>query len=283
LELGFATESVESIVRYRYGLRDLESAERTRTVRARANVPGPIQGAKVLLRPDSSAKSGIGNVYVPQLAIKNADEPEWRWYTLPELDSEVMRTLEPGARIQLFFTSPAEEQQIRSRLRELVELGPTQQISRDKVLPTRDFKTRVTCDFDFNMSRCVAKIAFNYLAYVLGENTALLLRHEFDTVRKYVRDGAVPEQPIVYFSQTPKFESDTEKAPFVDGHIVAVGWDITNENIGCVLSLFNAMSYRVALSRKYMGVWFTPSAHSFDFQTSEVKSIPMNLLFTPIL
>src|SRR5260370_11078031 len=116
LELRFATESAESIVRYRYGLRDLESAERTRTIRARANIPGPIQGAKVLLRPDSSEKSGIGNVYVPQLAIKNTDEPEWRWYTLPELDSEVMRTVEAGARIQLFFTSPAEEKQNRSQL-----------------------------------------------------------------------------------------------------------------------------------------------------------------------
>jgi hypothetical protein len=201
---------------------------------------------------------------------------------LPELDSEVMRTLEPGARIQLFFTSQAEEQQIRSRLRELVELGPTQHISRDKVLPTKDFKTRVTCDFDFNMSRCVAKIAFNYLAYVLGENAELLLRDDFDAVRKYVRDGIFPEYPVVSFSNTPKFEPDTEKPPFVDGHIVAVGWD-TNENIGCLLSLFNAMSYKVVLCRKYKGVWFTPSAHSFDFQTGEVRSIPVSLLPTPIL
>jgi len=277
LESGFATESVESIVRYRYGLRDLESAERTRSIRAKANIQGPIRGAKVLLRPDASAKSGIGNIYVPQLGIKNPDEPEWRWYTLAELDSEVMRTLEPGARIQLFFTSPIEEQQIRSRLREL-GLGPTLHINRDQVLPTKDFKTRVTCDFDFNMSRCVAKIALNYLSYVLGENAGLLLRDDFDSVRNYVRDGIFPEHPIVSFSNTPKFEPDIEKPPFVDGHVVAVGWDITNENISCVLNLFNAMSYHVVLSRKYKGVWFTPSAHSFDLQAGEVRSIPFSLL-----
>jgi hypothetical protein len=283
LESWFASESVESIVRFRYGLRDTESAERTRTIRAKANVEGPILGARVLLRPDASAKSGIDNVYVPQVAIKNTNEAEPRWYTLQELNSDVVRTVEAGAGISLFVTSPEEEQALRSRLREL-GLGPTQQISRDKVLPRKDFKTRVTCDFDFNMSRCVAKIAFNYLAYVFEENTMLLLRPEFDTVRKYVRDGAPSEQPVVYFSKTPKFEQDSGKPPFVDGHVLAVGWDITNEKVVCALSLFNAMTYHVVLCRKYEGLWFAlQNAHTFDFETGEVRSVPVNLLTTPIL
>lgn len=215
------------------------------------------------------------------MAVKNTGDAERRWYTLQELNSDVMRTVKPGAGISLFVKSSEEEQALRSRLGEL-GLGPTVQIGRDEVLPRKDFKTRVTCDFDFDMSRCVAKIAFNYLAYVLGENTALLLRHEFDTVRKYVRDGAPSEHPIVYFSKTPKFEQDSGTPPFVDGHLLAVGWD-TNENIVCALSLFNTMTYRVVLCRKYKGVWFTPSAHSFDFQTGEVRSIPLSLLTTAIL
>ena len=281
LELGFASESVESIVRFRHGLRDIESAERTKTLRARANVPGPIHGAEVLLRPDTSVKSGIGVVYVPQVAVKNPNEAEWRWYTLPQLNSDVVQTLEPGARIQFFFTSSDEEQQLRSRLREL-ELGPTQWISRDTVLPRKDFKMRVTCDFDFNMSRCIAKIAFNYLAYVLEENLTLLRRHEFDAVRNYVRYGSPSEQPIVYFSQKPNFEPDTA-ATFVDGHVLAVGWDAANENIVSYLNLFNATNYQVVLCRKHEGLWFAlQSAHSFDFESHKVKRIPLYLLASPI-
>ena len=281
-----------------HGLRDTESAERTRTIRARANVPGPILGAKVRLHPDASVTSGIGNVFETQVAFKNKDEQDWRWYTLAELTSEVVQALEPGAGIKLLPTlEPAvagdeeaiasrlreEEEKIRSRLRELGFVSQTLQISRDRVLPRKDLTTRVTCDFTFDMSRCVAKIAFNYLAYVLGENAALLLREEFDTVRKYVRDGTVAEEPVVYFSRTPKFERDAEKVPFVDGHVVSVGWDSTNENIGCLLSLFNTMSYRVMLSRRCKGLWFPPTAHSFDFQTGEVRSIPVSLMPRPIL
>ncbi len=298
LETQFARESAESIARFRHGLRDIESAERTRTIRAKANVPGPILGAKVRLHPDASVTSGIGNVFETQVAFKNKDEQDWRWYTLSELTSETVQTLEPGAGIKLLpISEPAaagdeeaiasklreEEEKIRSRLRELGFASQTVQVSRDRVLPRKDLITRVTCDFTFDMSRCVAKIAFNYLAYVLGENAALLLREEFDTVRKYVRDGTVAEEPVVYFSQTPKFEQDAETAPFVDGHVVSVGWDSPNENIGCLLSLFNTMSYRVMLSRNCKGVWFPPTAHSFDLQTGEVRSIPISLLPRPIL
>ena len=284
LELRFATESAESIVRYRYGLRDVESAERTRTVRARANMPGPIHGAKVRLRPDGSAKSGIENVYVAQVSIQNTGETEPRWYTLQELDSGAMQTLQPGARIGYFFTSPQEEQQLRSRLREL-GLGPTAEVGRQTVLPTKNFNARVICDFDFNMSRCVAKIAFNYLAYVLGENTNVLLRPDFDGVRHYVRVGIFPGYPILEFSSKPKFDHDIEKPPFVNGHILAVGSDHATGSITCAISLFNAtMSYRVLACRKYEGLWFALwRAHGFDFDKGEVKPLPVNLLAEPIL
>jgi len=113
LELRFASESIESVVRYRYGLRDVESAERTRTMRAKVNVPGPIHGAKVRFRPDSSVPSGVGIVYIPQVAFKNPDETDWTFYTLQELTSDVLRALKPGAGLLLFFTSAEEENAIR--------------------------------------------------------------------------------------------------------------------------------------------------------------------------
>lgn len=281
LELEFARESAESIVRYRHGLRDRESVLRTARVTARINVPGILCGAKVLLRPNTS-RNGIDIVYLPQVAFKTKDDENWKWYTEEELNSDALRALEQGSGLKLLVTSPTEEERIRSRLREL-GLGPTKAISRDQVQPRTDIKTRVKCEFDFNMSRCVAKIAFNYLVHALEENIGLLLREEFDAVRNYVRYGPNPEQPIVYVSEKPNFE-DNRRGSFVNGHILAVGWDITNENIGCGLSLFDAMTYRVVLCRKYRGIWFAlHRAHSFDFETGNVGTVPLSLLPSPIL
>ena len=109
------------------------------------------------------------------------------------------------------------------------------------------------------------------------EDLRLLLRDEFDAVRNYVRHGLSPETELVYFSGSPKLEEEDRKGSFVDGHILAVGWDATNENLFCGLNLFNAMTYQIVLCRKYAGVWFPlNSAHSFDFRTKEAKKIPFS-------
>jgi HNH endonuclease len=282
LELQFARESAESVARYRHGLRDMESASRTTRIIARINVPGPLLGAKVLLRPNA-AMNGIDIVYLPQVGFKNKNAEDRKCYTAEELNSDALRGLEVADVMTLMVTTPDEEERLRSRLREL-GLGPTKQISRDEIPPRSDIKTRVICEFDFNMSRCVAKIAFNYLAYVLEENVPRLLQHDFDPVRNYVRHGSSSEHPIVYFSSKPRLDNEGGSRAFVDGHILAVGWDNSEEIIGCGLSLFNAMTYQVILCRKYGGVWFPlKTGHAFNFETGAVSSVPLNVLPAPIL
>jgi len=56
----------------------------------------------------------------------------------------------------------------------------------------------VTYTFDTIIRRCVAKIAFNYLAYVLSKNVQLLLREDFDAVRDFVRRGTLAEQASAF-------------------------------------------------------------------------------------
>lgn len=277
LEIQFARESAESIARFRHGLRDNESAARTSRITARVNVPGPIFGAKVLLRPNA-AGNGIDIIYLPQVGFKDKDSEEWKWYTAQDLNSETVQALEPGSVVKYFITSSDEEEELRSRLREL-GLGYTKSIGREQFPPQPDLKTRVTCIFNSNMARCVAKIAFDYLAYVLEENVQLLLRDDFDAVRNHVRQGSNSEEPLVYFSGKPRLEEGNRDRSFVDGHILAVDWDTTNENIVCWLSFFNAMTYQVVLCRKYSGLWFPlKSAHCFDFRTNEAKKIPVSVL-----
>jgi hypothetical protein len=233
-------------------------------------------GAKVLLYPNAT-RNGIDIIYFPQVAFQTKNSEEWKWYTEHDLNSDALRTLEPGSQVKYFFTSPAEEQRLRSRLKEL-GLPPGKVVRRDTVSPQPELRTRVTCHFDSNIARCIAKIAFNYLAYALGEDARLLLRGEFDAVRNHVRYGSNPEKPVVYFSGSPKLEKKEREGSLVDGHILTVGWDAANENIVCGLSLFNAMMYQVVLCHNYEGVWFPlNSTHSFDFGTNEAKKSPLSI------
>jgi hypothetical protein len=197
LDTPFARESAESIARFWHGVRDEESATRTSQATARVNDSGPRQGAKVLLRPNAR-KNGIDLQYVPQVAFRKNEAEEWRWYTSDEVSADIIQTLEAGSELKYFVSSPSEEQQLRSRLQEL-GLPATKPVRRQVFPPEAEIKTHVKCIFDLNMARCVAKIAFNYFAYVLEENCPLLLREEFDAIRKFVTDGTHPQYSIVSF------------------------------------------------------------------------------------
>lgn len=97
-------------------------------------------------------------------------------------------------------------------------------------------------------------------------------------VRGFVRDGTLAEHQIVSAIGGPRLTEESRKGSLVDGHMIGVGWDM-NENILCNLSIFNAMTYQVALCREYRGLWFAlNSVHSFDLNTREAKRLPADLL-----
>jgi hypothetical protein len=177
LETQVARESAESVTRFWQGLRDEESAARTSQATARVNDSGPRHGARVLLQPNAR-KDGIDLQYLPQVAFRKNEAEEWRWYLPEELNEDVMRTLEAGSELKYFVSTAAEEEQLRSRLREL-GLTATEPIRRDVFPPEPEIKTRVKCIFDFNMARCVAKMAFNYFAYILEENHSKIRARAF--------------------------------------------------------------------------------------------------------
>ena len=197
-------------------------------------------------------------------------------YLPEELNSEIIRVLRPGSRVQYFYTSPAEEEELRARLRDL-GFPATQHIRKDTILPQPEMTTRVSYLFDTIIRRCVAKMAFNYLAYALSEDSRLLLRADFDRVRTFVRDGTLAEDEIVSPIGSPRLTEESRKGSLVDGHMIGVGWS-ADENILCNLSIFNAMTYQVLLCPKVSGTLVcVASVHSFDFKTKEAKRLPADL------
>jgi hypothetical protein len=275
LELHFARETGESIVRFDYGLRDRRAGHPGSRLTVRVKAPGPIFGAKVLLAPNAQ-ENGKEIIYLPQVGFADENSEEWVWHESEELTPEIIRGLKPRSRVQYFYTSPAELEQLRARLREL-GFPATRHIRRDTILPQPEMTAKVTYPFDTIIRRCVAKIAFNYLAYVLKEDTRLLLREDFGAIRAFVRYGTLAENEIVSVIGSPRLTKESRKGSLVDGHMIGVGWN-EDENIRCNLSLFNAMTYQVALCRKYQGLWFAlSSVHSFDLITKEAKKLPADL------
>jgi hypothetical protein len=166
-------------------------------------------------------------------------------------------------------------EQLRLRLREL-GFPATRHIRKDTIPPQPEMTARVTYPFDTVIRRCVAKIALNYLAYVVSEDVRLLLRKDFDAVRNFVRHATLAEHTIVAPIGSPRLTRESRNASLVDGHMLGIGWS-DSESILCNLSIFNAMTYQVALCRKYEGVWFPASVHSFDLTTREAKKLPADL------
>jgi hypothetical protein len=277
LELHFGRETGEAVVRFQYGLRDSVAGSQRSRLTARIKVPGPAFGAKVLLAPNALT-NGMEIIYMPQVAFANENSEEWEWYVLEELGPEILPRLGPNAKVKYFFTSSAEETQLRARLRELGFTAPTKHISKDRILPQPEMTARVTYAFDPIIRRCIAKIAFNYLAYALSEDMRLLLRDDFDPVRTFIRDGIIPQNEIVVVIGGPRLTEESRQGSLVDGHMLGVGWSV-GQNVLCNLSIFNAMTYQVALCRKYRGLWFAlNSMHSFDLSTKEARKLPGDLL-----
>jgi hypothetical protein len=163
-------------------------------------------------------------------------------------------------------------------MREVGFTPNTKHVSRGTILPQPEMTARVTYLFDSVIRRCVAKIAFNYLAYAVGEDTRLLLRSDFEVVRRFIRDEVIQQEEIVFIVGNPRLTEESRRGSLVDGHMIAVGWN-AGEHILCNLSIFNAMTYQVVLCRRYQGVWFPlTNAHSFDLATKQARALPGHLL-----
>jgi hypothetical protein len=276
LELCFGRETGESVVRFQYGLRDSHAGLPGSRLTAKVNVPGPIWGAKVLLAPGASP-TGMDILYLAQVAFAERDSDVWKWYLEEDLDAELARKILPGSRVKYLVTSPEQLTKLKARLHEL-GFGATEQISREPVLPQPELAASITYQFDDIIRRCVGKIAFNYLAHTLEENERVLLRDDFDPIRRFVRDGVIPDRELITVVGSPRLKPEERKKFLVDGHLLAVGWS-REEDILCNLSIFNAMTYQVALSYKHRGLWFPLSSmHSFNLKTKTVKKLPGNLI-----
>jgi hypothetical protein len=113
---------------------------------------------------------------------------------------------------------------------------------------------------DRTLRRAVAKIAFNYAAKVLGDET--IRRPEFDTIRRFVRHGDEPVPLVSVRQWSPLMGPDAAASR---AHVCALGWEPGGRALVAVVSLFNELTYGAIMCRSDTDEWTSVgSRHLFD-------------------
>jgi HNH endonuclease len=278
LEVFLTRDSVEALLRVRYGLKTKSGRRKLGTSRLTIRVisPGDWYGARI--RTERNAEgTEIKGEPLPQVGFRKFGETERKWFLEDELENKrAWERYRTDAETHIVGQPDAAVQRLVEKLLKFGIVFKKRGTPEKHGGPVQVFAESILDDIIF---RGVAKIAFNFLAYI--RNVDFVLRPDFDEIRSYIRFGVKPLHPIVLVTTTPILQGDDSLYRQTNGHLVVVGWDMLNEGVVCLLSLFNHLTYHVVLCRNYSGVWHPIDAgRHFDLRTrtiSEVRGIERNL------
>ena len=165
---------------------------------------------------------------IPQVAFFNAAQSRWVHITSDEIEGGLLAgitNLDTRA-ARMYAGSREERVLILSRL---ARSGITFAKLDDMSPPPGLFdggNISVEVGFTINkgIRRCMAKYAFNYLAFVCG--TAFVLEEDFDIVRRFIRYGNMPSYPIVVEQLGPILRDDSQGRRQTSGHLMTLDWAV---------------------------------------------------------
>lgn len=186
LELFLTRDSVEAMLRVRYGLKTKSGRRKLGANRLVVKVisPGDWYGARLSIERDG-AGNGTKAEPLPQVAFRKFGESDWKWFLEQELDEtkdwERYRT---DAETKIVGKPDAVVQRLSDKL---IRLGIVFKKRGDFENHGGQVEVFAESILDDIIFRGVAKIAFNFLAYLRGPDFAL--RSDFDAIRDYIRLG----------------------------------------------------------------------------------------------
>lgn len=274
IDFALARGSAEAVHRLDEGVKPPQSAENVRRDRVRLawNCDGDWNGVLLRLTADST---GLVVEPIPQVGFAR-EVGEGFTFVTEEVLADPERRLPPGLdpKKGLFLVANSDETQ--QRLEHALEArGITFQEHRQAsppLQPGQDLPVEIRTTMDSLIFRCVAKIAFNYLAYT--QSREFVLQDDFAVIRKFIRYGHEPGYAVVAVDSQPILRDDTVTKRETNGHLVTVNWAQDRISIVAQVSLFNHARYRVSLARGFRGVWREiRSGHHFDLERGAVNSL----------
>ncbi|MEW6616015.1 MAG: hypothetical protein AB1401_11200 [Thermodesulfobacteriota bacterium] len=271
LEPVLAEGSLEAIRRLNYRVKQPKAAKHLRYKRIKftLEVGGDWNGVILELQDEGGVlpipqvgfarKSGQGLIYVSESDLSDLSKP-------------LQADAEPSKGGQIIYDS----EETKSRLIGVLETRrikvKEQGINEPPAVNGKKLSVNIQTTIDKALLRCVAKIAFNYMTKVHGDNFAV--RDDFDVIRSYIRYGASTHYPLVEFDNIPILYDNGVRLRQTNGHLVTVNWTPDNKHIVAQVSPFNEVRYRVSLARNFSGLWRElKSGHLFDIETRKIKAL----------
>ena len=263
--------STEGVLRFAYGLATGGQVGNIGTdgIEIRIAESPDWIGARVVLQVDQRTGKGYIDL-LPQVGARRNSTEEWTWYLEKDVDADFAAQYPLGSEFRIVGCE-GDFQRLEGRL---VRVCPSFQKKGTLTPPIgEDGKvgTAFEKEFDSEVRRFLAKVAFNYLAWVRGPE--FVLGPEFDQVRSFMRYGTEPSAGIVYVGNSPILANERIAGmQLTDGHIITLEGIPEQKQIESRLSLFNSLKYRILLSSSHSGVWFA-KGHHFDIHSREVSEL----------
>lgn len=136
-----------------------------------------------------------------------------------------------------------------------------------------EIAVEVTFTINKGIRRCMAKYAFNFLAFVVG--SAFVLETDFDVTRRFIRYGDTPGYDLVRERFGPILQDDSAMHRQTSGHLLTVNWGGSGVDLVGQVSLFNSVTYSVSLARHYSGALWRPVRGGLHFNLRDRTVQPL--------
>lgn len=272
LDLALTRESAEGLERYRWGVKDPDEISKFKygAVTLRADDSSEFSGASVQLIPSDR---GLIAQLIDGGAVRDAEGEGFTHFTTEEMLSGRWQEAAVDWRrgLKLFGADDVVAGMQAALKAQRIE------ISNYRLLvppPGDDPSVTVAHEFEVTdvMKRGLAKIAFNYLAFVKGGPFARL--PAFDPIRNYVRNGVKPSlEPIHSTFDLPfRMNAPENMRPVI--HWLGLSAHQEHRNLLGTVMLFGFMEHIVILAEDFAGPWFElPIAHAFYLKTMQAKEM----------
>jgi hypothetical protein len=271
LELFLTRDSVEALLRVRYGLKTASGRHKLGKARLVVRVisPGDWYGARISVERNATG-TALFATPLAQVAFRKHGEIDWKWFLEEELDqSGSWERYRTDADTKIVGTPDGSIERLAGKLSAMgivfKERGPLERTSSE----VEAFAESILDDVIF---RGMSKIGFNFLTHLEGADFAL--RSDFDSIRNYIRLGRAPQHRPVIVSKLAILDRNDGNYRQGQGHVIVLDWDKAQQGIVCLASLFNHLTYHIVLCESYSGVWHALSAgRHFDLETLRITEV----------
>lgn len=210
---------------------------------------------------------------VPQVRFAKQDGSGWIHFTEPELSQLSSLPTEANLKqiVLIFDTEETKDRLIRTLGKYGIQYQENESgfLSKEKV---KESWVKVETQIDDIILRCMAKIAFNYLTKIVGDD--FVRKSDFDPIRSYIRYKTRLNYEFSRISDYPILAYDTLTYRQTNGHLVTVNWSPDGHDIVSQVSLFNHRTFHFRLARRFSGLWRNiKSGHHFNIERRRIEPL----------